>query len=211
MKILENEKLKVFDEHQNQIGIASREEVHLLGHWHEAFHCWFVSREEDECYIYLQIRSEMKKDYPNLIDITAAGHLLAHESIEDGIREIKEEIGIEVSFNELIPAGVFKYSVVKGKFIDNELAHIFLYETNHTLLDFTLQMEEVSGIVKVRFSEFYELWVGKKEEVNILGFEINNEGQRTSINRLVGRNDFVPHESTYYEHIFTSIKKIIEE
>jgi hypothetical protein len=62
---METEQLKIFDENRNPIGVASREDVHRLGYWHETFHCWFV-------------------------DITAAGHLMADESVEDGVREIKE-------------------------------------------------------------------------------------------------------------------------
>lgn len=73
---MEKEKLKIFDEQRNHIGVATREEVHRVGHWHEAFHCWFISKEEGIDYIYLQIRSEEKKDYPNLLDITAAGHFI---------------------------------------------------------------------------------------------------------------------------------------
>ncbi|MFE4810094.1 hypothetical protein ACFQ9Y_02835 [Peribacillus simplex] len=52
------------------------------------------SREADVDYLYLQHRYAMKKDYPNL---------LAHETVYDGFREIKEEIGIDVSFDELVP------------------------------------------------------------------------------------------------------------
>jgi len=84
---MENEQLKIFDEYRNQIGIATREDVHRLGYWHEAFHCWFISKEKGTDYLYLQLRSNTKKDYPNLLDITAAGHLLANETVQDGVRD----------------------------------------------------------------------------------------------------------------------------
>src|SRR5690606_34920459 len=116
------EMLKIFDSDKNHIGIATREEVHRLGHWHEAFHCWFISKEEGgKYYIYLQLRSSKKKDYPNLLDITAAGHLLAHETILDGVREIKEEIGIEVLPNQLELLGSIDYCVEKENLIDREI------------------------------------------------------------------------------------------
>nr|WP_245349938.1 NUDIX domain-containing protein [Cytobacillus eiseniae] len=200
--------LKIFDQQYNQIGVATRDEVHRIGHWHEAFHCWFFSRKGEEEVIYLQIRSQLKKDYPNLLDITAAGHLLADETIKDGIREIEEEIGVEVSFDALISAGVYKYAVEKGNFIDKELAHIYLFETDLPLHAFTLQKEEVSGIVQVKLTDFYELWLGEKEEVNVQGFEIENTGNRILLNKTVNRTHFVPHERGYYEHMIKSIQKI---
>jgi isopentenyldiphosphate isomerase len=208
---MENEKLKIFDKDRNRIGVATREEVHRIGHWHETFHCWFVNREDEVDYIYLQLRSDMKKDYPNLLDITAAGHLLAHETVHDGIREIKEEIGIDVSFNELVSLGIIEYCVIKENFIDKELANVFLYEYNSTLDEFTLQKEEVSGIVKVEFDDFYEFWLGKKEEIRIKGFEINNDGRKISIDKIVGKNKFVPHEKSFYESIVKLISEKIKE
>ncbi|WP_310793579.1 NUDIX hydrolase [Salipaludibacillus neizhouensis] len=105
----EQEKLKIFDDNRNQIGIASRSDVHRVGYWHEVFHCWFVCNIQGTDYIYLQLRSNKKKDYPNLLDITAAGHLLADETVKDGVREIKEEIGIDVAFEELKQLGVIDY------------------------------------------------------------------------------------------------------
>jgi len=152
--------LKIFDDNRNQIGVATREEVHRSGYWHEAFHCWFISREEEKDYIYLQLRSDIKKDYPNMLDITAAGHILAHETVLDGIREIKEEIGIEVCINELESLGVVDYIVEKKNFIDKELANVFLYSYKNTFEDFKLQEEEVSGIFKAEFDDFFELWQG---------------------------------------------------
>ncbi|MFD6210014.1 NUDIX domain-containing protein [Peribacillus sp. NPDC060253] len=204
---MEIEMLKVFDDERNQIGVAAREEVHRLGHWHEVFHCWFVSREAGVEYLYLQHRCAMKKDYPNLLDITAAGHLLAHETVYDGVREIKEEIGIDVSFDELVPLGIIEYQQTKEHFIDKELANVFLYVSTHHFDNFILQQEEVSGLVKVVLNDFEELWTEAKEKVNIQGFEINQEDKRMMIDRYVGRDEFVPHDRSYYISIIRLIRE----
>lgn len=102
---MNDELLTTFDDNGNITGTAPRDEVHRLGLWHETFHCWFVSKEQDMLHIYLQLRSEHKKDYAGLLDITAAGHLLSDEVPEDGVREVQEELGICVAFEQLIPLG----------------------------------------------------------------------------------------------------------
>ncbi|MCQ6562992.1 NUDIX hydrolase [Paenibacillus mendelii] len=202
---MNNEVLKVFDGHGKELGVATREEVHRLGHWHEAIHCWFVHREEDIQYIYLQIRSPFKKDYPNLLDITAAGHLLAHETVNDGVREIEEELGIEVAMSQLIPLGVLHYSVTREDFIDKELANVFLYVSEITFDDFKLQQEEVSGIVRADFESFLALWLGGGDEINVKGYETDHAGTKVPVNKMVGKDNFVPHGISYYKDIINLI------
>ena len=63
---MNDEILKIFDEHKNQIGTANREEVHQKGYWHETFHCWFIGEEMGIDYIYFQIRSDFKKRFPQV-------------------------------------------------------------------------------------------------------------------------------------------------
>ncbi|MGE8203169.1 NUDIX hydrolase [Heyndrickxia sp. NPDC080065] len=208
---METEKLKIFDEHRNPIGVATREEVHKMGYWHETFQCWFISRENEVDYILLQIRSDRKKDYPNLIDITAAGHLLANETVFDGIREIQEELGIDVSFNDLISLGIIDYCVTRGDLIDREIANVFLYESQYTFDDYILQSEEVSGIVKANFNDFYELWTGEKGEIKIQGYEIGKDGEKVIIDRVANKNEFVPHEYSYYITVVNRIKEKIQK
>ncbi|WP_391117428.1 NUDIX hydrolase [Psychrobacillus sp. L3] len=202
---METELLKVFDGDRNEIGVATREEVHKLGLWHETFHCWCISKEKGKNYIYLQIRSESKKDYPGLLDITAAGHLLANETVRDGIREVEEELGISVSFEELLSLGIIDYSVTSGNLIDKELANVFLYDCSLSFDDFALQVEEVSGIVRVELKHFEALWLGELEELHAEGFEVISTGNRVSIKKKVTTNNFVPHEKSYYEAIIHGI------
>lgn len=61
---MNDELLTTFDDNGNITGTAPRDEVHRLGLWHETFHCWFVSKEQDMLHIYLQLRSELKKIMP---------------------------------------------------------------------------------------------------------------------------------------------------
>lgn len=195
---MDSESLKIFDDNRKKIGVATREDVHRQGYWHETFHCWFVKKKAQTHYIYLQLRSGKKADYPNLLDITAAGHILADETIEDGVREVKEETGISVSFDDMISIGVIPYTVIKETFIDRELSHVFLYVSNHSFDEFDLQTDEVSGIVRANFNEFSQLWLGQREHVNVEGFEVNHAGERVSVNKSVGKEAFVPHDTSYY-------------
>jgi 8-oxo-dGTP pyrophosphatase MutT (NUDIX family) len=103
------------------------------------------------------------------LDITAAGHILSHETILDGVREVKEEIGIEVCRDELALLGVIDYCVVKENFIDKEIAHTYLYEYKQSFDDFVLQEKEVAGIFRTEFNEFYDLWTGSIHTIKLTG------------------------------------------
>lgn len=40
---MDSELLNIFNEDKVPIGVATREDIHKYGYWHEAFHCWFIS------------------------------------------------------------------------------------------------------------------------------------------------------------------------
>lgn len=206
---MENEQSKIFDEYRNQIGVATRRDIHRFGYWHETFNCWFISKENETDYLYLQLRSNLKKDYPNLLDTTVAGHLLANETVQDGVREITEEIGIDISFQELIPLGIIAHCIVSEDLIDKEIANIFLYKSEKSFDNFTLQEEEVSGIVKTKFKHFAELWLDERETIKIKGFLIKKDGEKVLIDENVGKNKFVPYQIKFYKTLIEKIKEKI--
>jgi isopentenyldiphosphate isomerase len=206
---MENEQSKIFDEYRNQIGVATRKDIHRFGYWHETFNCWFISKENETDYLYLQLRSDIKKDYPNLLDTTVAGHLLANETVQDGVREITEEIGIDISFQELIPLGIIAHCIVSEDLIDKEIANIFLYKSEKSFDNFTLQEEEVSGIVKTKFKHFAELWLDERETIKIKGFLIKKDGEKVLIDENVGKNKFVPYQIKFYKTLIEKIKEKI--
>ncbi len=208
---METEKINIYDEHGKQQGIATRQAVHQKGYWHETFHCWVVSRQDDRDVIYLQLRSEGKKDFPKLFDITAAGHLLAGETVEDGIREVREELGLEVDFEELIYLGMIKDQLAINNFLDNERCHCFLYKGRENIDDtFELQLEEVSGMAKLEFEELTALIKGEKEEVQVEGFEITGNGRKI-VKKMIGLRDLVPHSPEYLKKITELIGQQLDE
>src|SRR5699024_3282078 len=181
------EMVRTFDQNHSYIGNQSREAVHRQGLWHETFHCWFV----DEHYVYVQKRSAQKADFPSLFDITAAGHLAADETVEDGIREIEEELGIEVPFTALSKLATIQDVIQLPGFYDYEFAHVYMYHTTVQGADVTLQSEEVEGLYRLPREGFIQLCMNDIQE--ILCEHIDGT---TSF--YIGLQHFVPHETTYF-------------
>lgn len=203
---METENIRIYDEKGNPEGIAARQAVHEKGYWHETFHCWLAGRQDGRDVIYLQLRSKNKKDFPRLFDITAAGHLLADETVEDGIREVREELGILVDFDELTLLGMVKDQMALSGFIDNERCHCFLYnELENIDLRFELQVEEVSGMAKLDFGAFAALVLGERERVAVEGFEIAPDGRKQTFKKDISLRDLVPHSAVYLERIIELI------
>jgi isopentenyldiphosphate isomerase len=205
---MESEMLKIFDEQGIEIGKATRSEVHKAGHWHETFHCWFTERIAGIDYLYFQIRSSVKKDYPNLLDITAAGHILADENYMDGLREVKEELGIDLTREKIIELGIIKDSLISSEFIDKELCHVYLYDKHVPFDNYTLQKEEVSGIVRARIDDFEKLWFKEMRELNVDGFQIDDNCAKKPLTMTVVKNDFVPHEDIYIKKVIKAVRNL---
>lgn len=201
MSVLQ-EVLSIFDENHQKIGEQSREVIHTKGHWHETFHCWIVQIKLDIPYLYFQQRSDVKKDFPNLFDITAAGHLLAHETVNDGLREVEEELGLHLYKNELQSLGIIKDNILHGEFKDNEFAHTFMYNSGNENLAFRLQEEEVSGIFSATLSEVIQLFEEKVESIS-LQCVTSNEDVAEKMVKLV---DFVPHGKGYMNEVLYNIQ-----
>lgn len=205
---METERLRIFDEQYNEIGSLPRKEVHKQGHWHETFHCWFVRRESDQTYLTLQLRSKLKKDFPNLLDITAAGHLLETESVQDGVREIEEEIGIKVNISDLIPVGRIKNELILNQFIDREFCHVYLYVTSLENDQYTLQEEEVSGMFHARLEDLQALYKGKIPEIEVEGFTVAEDGSRSKGVIAVSKESLVPHGDQYMQTLFKAVEAL---
>ncbi len=171
------ETLDYLNDNRQIIGKASREEIHQKGLWHQTFHCWIIGFENEQPYLLFQRRSLHKENHPGLYDISAAGHLLTGESPQDGLRELKEELGISVEWEELISLGTkVDVSEVNGQ-LNREFCHTFFLENRFTKIDFKLQCSEVMGLMQLFLPAAYDLFSGAKPSVDAKVYESDAEGK----------------------------------
>ncbi|MEK5077750.1 NUDIX domain-containing protein [Solibacillus sp. FSL W7-1436] len=205
-----NERLKVFDQYYKEKGIEQRDLIHAKGYWHEVFHCWVIEKTNSEWRIYLQLRNKTKKDYPNQFDITAAGHILATETIEDGVRELEEEVGINAKFSQLTSLGVIPYSIDNEKIKDYEFANVFVYELTGGIEKFTLQREELDGIYSANLNQFILLATHKVKKIEVSGYHYENDIRHYEV-KHIGLEQMSALPESYLLEFIPSLKKILFE
>ncbi|WP_442601199.1 NUDIX hydrolase [Paenibacillus sp. KN14-4R] len=191
------EYLDTFTENMEFLAVRSRDEVHRLGLWHQTFHCWLLQQDENRNYILFQKRCARKKDYPGYLDITAAGHLEAGEDPLDGIREIREELGIDIEQKDLIPIGVVPCLLRAEHFIDNEFGHVYLVDYSGRNEPFILQKDEVESILRIEFDQFRSLLNGTCH--HIIGYDFTDGVEKQEVSLTM--TDFLPHTESYYASI----------
>ena len=140
---------------------VSKKEAHEKGIWHRAAHVWFVNNKGE---ILLQKRADNMESHPGEYDISAAGHLTAGDTfVEGALREVKEELGIELKESDLIKIGeVHNESVQRnGTYINKEYDDIYVVHKDILISDFTIQESEVDSIRYIPIEEFKK-WVKEK-------------------------------------------------
>lgn len=166
--------------------IALKSEVHKNGWWHNTIHVWLYTKNGK---LLLQQRSREKSIFPLLWDVSAAGHIDAGENFLDAaIREVKEELGLELEPKDLVKIGVHKHpsSYDNGSIKDYEFHQVYVAELKVKLEKLKPQKEEVEAIKLVSFDELIELLDTK-----------NN-------------NHFVESNRDYYVFVINKIKNLLQ-
>jgi isopentenyldiphosphate isomerase len=122
-----------------------KDEAHIKGWFHPTVHVWFYTRTG---HILLQQRGANKDTFPSLWDVSVAGHVHAGESIEDAVlREVKEEIGLEVYKEVLEFLNLQKnVNIHPNGIIDCEFQHVYLIELQTPIEQLVIQETEVDAI-----------------------------------------------------------------
>ncbi len=124
----------------------TRKEIHRSGDWHRTVHVWIINSQGE---ILTQLRSHSKEQDPNKWDLSAAGHISAGDDSKTSVlREVEEELGLDVSRDELNYIAETSSSEVlnDGSYIDNELHDIYIIYKDLDMKDVVLQKEEVADV-----------------------------------------------------------------
>lgn len=151
------EYLDVVDEKGVPTGeVVERSVAHREGYMHHTAHVWIVRHRHGIVQILLQKRCMDKDSFPGCYDISSAGHIPAGvDYIPSAIRELKEELGIDVEPSELRDCGIHRYDIedfFHGKhFIDRQISRVFLLWRDMDESEFRLQEEEIESVLWLDF------------------------------------------------------------
>lgn len=146
---------------------ADKALLHQEGLFHPTVHIWFYTPTPN---ILLQKRAANKQTFPNLWDVSVAGHVASGETVLEGAtREIEEEIGLSVKPEDLdlisVRKNVNKFS---NGIIDAEFQHVFLCKLPVAIEVLSIQKEEVDAVRLFSFEELKKCQAHKHPDFSIV-------------------------------------------
>ena len=98
------------DDRNQVIGKSTRREMRQFNYWHRSSYV-FVLREDDSQQLLVHKRVATKDYCPSHYDMVVGGVVECGESdAENAIKEVAEEIGVDIEEKDLIEIGTVKYS-----------------------------------------------------------------------------------------------------
>ena len=198
-----DELLDILDESGRPTGeVLAKSEAHRLGLWHRCFHCWICGSDAAGPYLLLQRRAATKDTWPGYLDITAAGHLSAGEETLDGLREIEEELGLQVNPERLIPLGTIRVEQRLPAGYDRELHEVFLLRDDTPPDKLRLQKEEVESVYRLDLDDVEALYATGEAPAREYA-----QG-KTSTTRI-HLTEFVPKNEDYLAQITSAARQLL--
>jgi len=139
--------IDIFDEDGKPTGKKkNKADIHLGGHWHKAAWIWIYNSKGE---VLLQKRAKNKDAYPELWDISAAGHVDAgEEPIGAAVRELEEELGVkaEPADFKFIESRISCFFNPANGWQNNEFVSVYLYKYDGKINDLNLPKDEVECV-----------------------------------------------------------------
>jgi isopentenyldiphosphate isomerase len=199
------ELLEVFDSAGQPTGRAkTRAAIHLDGDWHVAFHCWILRNNGRE--VVLQRRSLLKDTFAGLWDASAAGHWRFGESAAQASREIAEELGLAVAFDQLRYRGQERSArQFDNGLTDRELHRVYLLHDDRALLDYRPDPAEVIGVAAFDWRTLVELTLDRVQSLRAIeAVRVNPDASLSTDEVVLTREAMVPYSAARLRRMLRS-------
>lgn len=182
------EYIDIYDEKERYLGYSEKKKAHEIGLFHKVIGCLVLSKDK----IYFQLKNPKhngvhEKEY---LEITAGGHLMSGETLKGGVREIEEETGLNVLFEDLtfLEKRICDKRI-KEDYIIREFQYFYYLDIHHfSLLNFkNYNKEEIVSFVELKINDVIQLLNGKKKRIK--GKQLREEKE---IEIVVTLDDFDP-------------------
>jgi hypothetical protein len=174
-------------------------EAHRKGDWLGSFNLFVLQRYPWPAILYQQ-RSFSAQLWPGLLDVSAGGYYQAGEEPKDGLREVREELGKDYSFRDLIFLGKKLY--MRDEPPDRYLRYavdVFFVEDNSPLSSFALQREELEGLFVCPIDNLLAVHSGAAQGFIAEGMRFEDDGELRRAEIEV-RKDMFPHNWDQYHY-----------
>lgn len=162
------ELVEIVDSNGNFTGeIIDKDIAHDKNLLHNEICCFILN---DNKQVLLQKRASTKRMHPNKWGL-CAGHVVAHESLADAaLREIKEEVGLDIVANELHP---FAEKFVNLDTYDSQITYFYYIKTNLKASGFEIQLEELSEVKWFSIDKVIEM-IKNNDKSTVFSYESNS-------------------------------------
>jgi tetratricopeptide (TPR) repeat protein/8-oxo-dGTP pyrophosphatase MutT (NUDIX family) len=207
-----DEMMDVYDEKGYPLGQASNHLAHRIGLWHRSFHCWIVRLAEDGTkLVLLQRRGPGVGSFSNFFDMSSAGHYRAGEGIEGGVRECKEELGIDVRKEELRPIARRVINEAPNGAVNREFQDIYMLLRPAPASSYRPGFPEVSAVVECRLLDLWALVEGTTESVAFSGVLVGNDSDEATVGEgRLTRADLIADSRAYHRRVLRVLAENLE-
>ena len=207
-----DELIDIYDENMNLLGTAMKSQAHREGLWHKTFHCWLARKnDEGKIMVWLQLRNNDKSIYPDMLDVSAAGHVKSGEEVKDGYREVTEELGLCLQKDDLVKMFTIKEIYQNGDIYNREFEVLYMAVVDNLLAKVKLQPEEVAGLYEVELEDFVRLINGDVNNITAYGVHRNNDNTYTWEVINVAPDRIAGHSKEYYLKSMEMLRRYVEK
>ncbi len=164
---MKKEMLEIVDENGNPTGeVIEKNLAHERNLLHKEVSLFIINSKNQ---VLLEKRSSNKKIHPNQWGL-CAGHVSAYEdTITAMLRELKEELGVDATKNDI----TYFETILKKRVSNSNIAYQYYMFLDKDIKDFVIQVEELSEVMWMDLEKYKNMIINNDSAITLSNHEYN--------------------------------------